>query len=133
VSEVFHYAGTVENPRVSGRDPQGPSYYTFASFEDPDGNEWLLQEIKTRLPGREWNLTRPQAMDVALPSGSQYNDIRAQWYSRIFNSVNWLSFMINEKVINDKKMIEHMKPVIISYYENMFLKNASADERDTEF
>ncbi|HYX55487.1 MAG TPA: hypothetical protein VE818_04960, partial [Nitrososphaeraceae archaeon] len=37
----------------------------FASFEDPDGNGWLLQEIQTRLPGRESNLTRPQAMDVA--------------------------------------------------------------------
>ncbi len=70
VSEVFHYAGgpfnlTVgENPRVSGRDPEGRSYYSFASFEDPDGNGWLLQEIQTRLPGREWKLTRARATDV---------------------------------------------------------------------
>src|SRR5574342_206632 len=47
VSEVFHYTGgpfnnAVENPRVGGRDPQGRSYYSFASFEDPDGNGWLL-------------------------------------------------------------------------------------------
>jgi catechol 2,3-dioxygenase-like lactoylglutathione lyase family enzyme len=74
VSEVFHYAGgpfnnAVKNPRVGGRDPQGRSYYSFASFEDPDGNGWLLQEIQTRLPGREWNLTRPQAMDVATLAG----------------------------------------------------------------
>src|SRR5512133_2203214 len=70
VSEVFHYAGgplnnAVENPRVAGRDPEGRSYFSFVSFEDPDGNGWLLQEIQTRLPGREWNLTRPQDMDVA--------------------------------------------------------------------
>jgi catechol 2,3-dioxygenase-like lactoylglutathione lyase family enzyme len=70
VSEVFHYAGgpfnnAVENPRVGGRDPQGRSYFSFASFEDPDGNGWLLQEITTRLPGREWELTRAQAADVA--------------------------------------------------------------------
>ncbi len=57
VSEVFHYAGgpfnnAVENPRVAGRDPEGRSYFSFASFEDPDGNRWLLQEIKERLPGR---------------------------------------------------------------------------------
>jgi catechol 2,3-dioxygenase-like lactoylglutathione lyase family enzyme len=63
VSEVFHYAGgpfnnTTDNPRVSGRDPQGRTYYTFASFKDPDGNGWLLQEVKTRLPGREWESTR---------------------------------------------------------------------------
>jgi hypothetical protein len=44
----------VENPRVIGRDPEGRSYFSFASFEDPDGNSWLLQEITTRLPGREW-------------------------------------------------------------------------------
>ena len=59
VSEVFHYAAgpfnnSVENPRVAGRDPEGRSYFSFASFNDPDGNCWLLQEITTRLPGREW-------------------------------------------------------------------------------
>jgi len=59
VSKVFHYAGgpfnnAVENPRVDGRDPEGRSYLSFASFEDPDGNRWLLQEIKERLPGRDW-------------------------------------------------------------------------------
>src|SRR5215469_6198143 len=50
VSEVFHYAGgpfdnALEKPRVAGPDPQGRSYYSFASFSDPDGNGWLLQEI----------------------------------------------------------------------------------------
>jgi catechol 2,3-dioxygenase-like lactoylglutathione lyase family enzyme len=70
VSEVFHYAGgpfnnSVENPRVGGRDPEGRSYFSFASFEDPDGNSWLLQEVTTRLPGREWKAARAQAMDVA--------------------------------------------------------------------
>jgi len=70
VSEVFHYAGgpfnnAVKNSRVGGRDPQGRSYFSFASFQDPDGNGWLLQEIKERLPGREWKLRRAQAMDVA--------------------------------------------------------------------
>ena len=69
VSDVFHYAGgpfnnSVENPRVGGRDPQGRSYYSFASFEDPDGNSWLLQEITTRLPGREWKSPRGRATDV---------------------------------------------------------------------
>ena len=66
VSEVFHYAAgpfndTVENPRVGGRDPEGRSYFSFASFADPDGNAWLLQEITTRLPGRVWQRT----VDVA--------------------------------------------------------------------
>ena len=55
----------MENRRAGGRDPQGRSYFSFASFEDPDGNRWLLQEITTRLPGREWKLTRAGAMEVA--------------------------------------------------------------------
>ena len=58
VSEVFHgedgvihHAGT--RGRVAGPDPGRATYGSGASFEDPDGNGWLLQEITTRLPGRE--------------------------------------------------------------------------------
>ena len=69
VSEIFHFAGgpfntTLENPRVTGRDPEGRPYFTFASFEDPEGNGWLLQEVKVRAPGREWKKDAP-ATDVA--------------------------------------------------------------------
>jgi catechol 2,3-dioxygenase-like lactoylglutathione lyase family enzyme len=62
VSGVFHGAGDVhvgkDEPylfgrlRVSGPDPDHGSYRSFASFSDPDGNGWLLQEITARLPGR---------------------------------------------------------------------------------
>jgi catechol 2,3-dioxygenase-like lactoylglutathione lyase family enzyme len=61
ISEVFHSEGAnagTDDPylfgrvRVSGPDPQHGSYRSFASFSDPDGNGWLLQEVTTRLPGR---------------------------------------------------------------------------------
>jgi catechol 2,3-dioxygenase-like lactoylglutathione lyase family enzyme len=62
ISEVFHDAGDVhagtDEPylfgqvRVSGLDPEHRSYRSFASFSDPDGNGWLLQEVTARLPGR---------------------------------------------------------------------------------
>jgi catechol 2,3-dioxygenase-like lactoylglutathione lyase family enzyme len=70
VSEVFHYAGgpfnnAVDDPRIAGRDPEGRSYYSFASFEDPDGNGWILQEITERLPGREWKTTSTVAKDIS--------------------------------------------------------------------
>ncbi len=61
VSEVFHagdeHSGSDEpylfgRVRVSGRDPQNRTYRTYASFSDPDGNGWLLQEVVERLPGR---------------------------------------------------------------------------------
>jgi catechol 2,3-dioxygenase-like lactoylglutathione lyase family enzyme len=59
VSEVFH-AGTPgaqfqsdgTSGRVSGPAPDHASYRSFATFSDPDGNGWLLQEVTTRLPGR---------------------------------------------------------------------------------
>jgi len=47
---VFHWADG-EN-RVDGPHPTGDSYVTFASFADPDGNEWILQQVVTLLPGR---------------------------------------------------------------------------------
>ena len=57
ISEVFHDEGGVflhagTEGRVPGPDPKGGSYGSGASFSDPDGNGWLLQEITTRLPGR---------------------------------------------------------------------------------
>jgi catechol 2,3-dioxygenase-like lactoylglutathione lyase family enzyme len=51
VSEVFHYAG-ITGPRLPGPDPERRSYRSWASFSDPDGNGWLVQEVNTRLPGR---------------------------------------------------------------------------------
>jgi catechol 2,3-dioxygenase-like lactoylglutathione lyase family enzyme len=58
VSEVFHQGtpGAQFAPdaggQVRGRAPGGASYGSFATFADPDGNRWLLQEVTTRLPGR---------------------------------------------------------------------------------
>ena len=51
VSEVFHRAAVGEGP-LSGPDPARRSYASFATFSDPDGNSWLLQEVTARLPGR---------------------------------------------------------------------------------
>jgi catechol 2,3-dioxygenase-like lactoylglutathione lyase family enzyme len=57
VSDVFHFEGNVlrvsgTSGRLPGPDPERQSYFSFASFSDPDGNGWLLQEVRTRLPGR---------------------------------------------------------------------------------
>jgi catechol 2,3-dioxygenase-like lactoylglutathione lyase family enzyme len=75
VSEVFHsdgtFAGTDEpflfgRRRTSGPDPARGSYRSFASFRDPDGNGWLLQEVTTRLPGR---------IDSGVTSFASANDL----------------------------------------------------------
>jgi catechol 2,3-dioxygenase-like lactoylglutathione lyase family enzyme len=60
VSEVFHDAGgslgggfiAAPEARAPGHDPERRSYASYASFSDPDGNRWLLQELTERLPGR---------------------------------------------------------------------------------
>lgn len=51
VSEVVHRNGPGQ-PALPGRHPQRQSYSSFATFSDPDGNGWLLQEVTQRLPGR---------------------------------------------------------------------------------
>jgi catechol 2,3-dioxygenase-like lactoylglutathione lyase family enzyme len=75
VSEVFHNEGVYAGPdepylfgrlRISGPDPEHRSYRSFASFNDPDGNGWLFQELTTRLPGRvTGNTTFTSTSDLA--------------------------------------------------------------------
>jgi catechol 2,3-dioxygenase-like lactoylglutathione lyase family enzyme len=50
IGGIFHHAGT--EGRVAGPDPKRRDYGSFASFSDPDGNGWVLQEVKMRAPGR---------------------------------------------------------------------------------
>ena len=80
ISEVFHDAGDVhagaDEPylfgrlRVGGPDPDHRSYRSYASFNDPDGNGWLLQEVTARLPGRvdadDTTFTSPAELAAAL-------------------------------------------------------------------
>ena len=71
VSEVFHDAGGVfhhagTEARIAGPAPEHADYGSFASFRDPDGNGWMLQEINVRLPGRMSATTRyDDAQDLA--------------------------------------------------------------------
>jgi catechol 2,3-dioxygenase-like lactoylglutathione lyase family enzyme len=100
VSEVFHFVAgpfnnTVENPRAAGRDPEGRSYFSFASFEDPDGNGWLLQEITARLPGREWKSNDVATIADLLHETAERHDHFEKthakhdwwnWYAPYFNA-----------------------------------------------
>jgi catechol 2,3-dioxygenase-like lactoylglutathione lyase family enzyme len=79
VGEVFHDAagglGAGFQPseaHAPGRDPEGRSYASYASFRDPDGNGWLLQEITQRLPGRV--STDPSALAPLLHETAEHHD-----------------------------------------------------------
>jgi catechol 2,3-dioxygenase-like lactoylglutathione lyase family enzyme len=106
ISETFHAGdnanvGTDEpylfgTVRRSGPDPQRRSYHSYASFSDPDGNGWLLQEVTDRLPGRvEGDTTFASAADLAATlrraavahgehekrNGGQHDANWADWYA----------------------------------------------------
>ena len=55
ITEVYHGPGSpfLPSARIPGPDPERASYNSYASFQDPDGNGWTLQEVTTRRPGRE--------------------------------------------------------------------------------
>ncbi len=106
ISEVFHdAAGEHAGPdepylfgrlRINGPADEPASYHSFASFKDPDGNGWLLQEVTTRLPGRvDTETTFASAADLAgalrragaahgeheKRNGGQYDENWADWYA----------------------------------------------------
>jgi catechol 2,3-dioxygenase-like lactoylglutathione lyase family enzyme len=94
VSDVFHRG--VGEPPSSGRDPERRSYASYATFRDPDGNGWLLQEVTARLPGRveasETTFTSSTELAAALRRASaahgehekrtgQYDENWPDWYA----------------------------------------------------
>lgn len=101
-------------------------FYTIVTFQRPK----KLDQITSL--GDVMNELRDVDRELAkIPSGSQFDDVRNSWYIRMFNSLDWLSFTINEKIITDKKLIGYIKPMIISYYEETFLKSGSVNEQDS--
>ena len=95
ISEVFHAAtpgAQFQHDGASGRVP-GPapdhaSYFSFATFSDPDGNSWLLQEIKSRLPGRGFgNLDVPTLTELLREAETRHGD-----YEPIAPKHHWSDF-----------------------------------------
>ncbi len=68
---IFHHGGTAA--RVPGLAPERPSYGSWAAFEDPDGNEWLVQEVTERIPGRivQTRYDSPAELAVALRAAAE--------------------------------------------------------------
>jgi predicted enzyme related to lactoylglutathione lyase len=77
VGEPFHFEGdlsvTGTKGRAPGRDPQNRTYSTWASFSDPDGNGWLLQEITMRLPGRGFSTLDVKSLTELLRESEEHH------------------------------------------------------------
>jgi catechol 2,3-dioxygenase-like lactoylglutathione lyase family enzyme len=88
VSDIFHDAGGVfhhagDNARISGPHPVHQSYASFATFSDPDGNRWWLQEITTRLPGRIEGPTSFSSVDDLASALRRAADAHGEHESRL--------------------------------------------------
>jgi catechol 2,3-dioxygenase-like lactoylglutathione lyase family enzyme len=97
VSEVFHGTDAVfgSAERKPGPAPEHADYQSFVSFSDPDGNGWLLQEVRTRLPGRMTGANFAQVGDLVealrraaeahgeheARNGGEYDDEWPDWYA----------------------------------------------------
>jgi catechol 2,3-dioxygenase-like lactoylglutathione lyase family enzyme len=87
VSEVFHFDG--DHRVVPGPDPGGQSYRSYASFKDPDGNQWVLQEVVTRLPGRGLSLDVATLTDLLRETEQHHGEYEptapkhhwSEWYA----------------------------------------------------
>jgi catechol 2,3-dioxygenase-like lactoylglutathione lyase family enzyme len=82
VSEVFHFENTLLNfvgkGHLPGPHPERQSYFSFATFSDPDGNSFLLQEIKARLPGRGFSsLDVPTLVALLRETETRHGDYEA--------------------------------------------------------
>ena len=98
VSEVFHFDSglhvTGTRGRVPGPDPEGASYRSWASFSDPDGNGWLLQEVVTRLPGRGFGVDVPTLTELLREAEERHGGYEATapkhhwsgWYAAYINA-----------------------------------------------
>jgi hypothetical protein len=101
-------------------------FYTILTFRRSKRIDQLTITNEIFLELR--NLDRELAK---IPREAQYDDARSQTYSRIFTTLDYLSFLINQKVVDDRRLMDYMKADIIRYYEDAFLKHASIDERDS--
>ena len=132
--EVFHRP--VGEPPMSGVDPQRRSYTSYATFADPDGNSWLLQEVTARLPGRvDANDTRfsssagvAGALDVPRPrhgkhekrTGGQYDNNWPDWYA---------SYMVAEQVGQGAAALSKLSSIATVSLDNFASAPARAASR----
>ena len=101
VSEVFHFTGfdrVHPSGRTSGPSVKMPSYGPFLSFKDPDGNEWLVQQVTTRLPGRVDTTAVPDLAAALRRAAAAHGEHEERTGSRDENWPDWYAaYMVAEQ------------------------------------
>jgi hypothetical protein len=102
--------------------------FPFRSCKIPSRSKRLDQ---ITLSDRIFSELRELDRELAkIPPESQYDNARNQVYLPIFSTLDYFSFLVNQKMVDDRQLIEYMSPIIISYYEHIFMKHPlSMDER----
>ena len=101
-------------------------FYTVITFRR---SKKLDQITQTNLITSSW---RDAEIELdKIPTGSEYDISRKQWVYRIFNDIEWLCFLINQRFISDRTILKQFEPTLIDYYENTFQKYMSKDEKDS--
>jgi catechol 2,3-dioxygenase-like lactoylglutathione lyase family enzyme len=82
VSDVFHFDNNLlrvagEQGHLPGPDPKGGSYFSFATFADPDGNTWLIQQVTTRFPGRGLSLDVANVTEILREAEVRHGAVEA--------------------------------------------------------
>jgi hypothetical protein len=102
----------------------GALFYTVITFRR---SKKLDQITQTNVIMSAW---REQEIELdKVPPCSEYDISRKKLAYRMFNDIEWLCFLINEKFISDKKILRQLEPTLIGYYEESFLKYVSKDEK----
>ncbi|HZD34008.1 MAG TPA: hypothetical protein VE130_02290 [Nitrososphaeraceae archaeon] len=92
-------------------------FYTVITFRR---SKKLDQITQTNLIMSSW---RDAEVELdKIPPSSEYDISRKQSAYRMFNGIEWLCFLINEKFISDRKILKQLEPTLIEYYDNKFLK-----------
>jgi len=104
-SEIWHGPPFPPEARQPGLDPERTSYGSFCSFNDPDGNTWLVQEVTTRLPGRiaadtvfasTADLARALQRAEAAHAEHQQRTGRSHLFHRSGQDENWPAYIVAE-------------------------------------
>jgi hypothetical protein len=102
-------------------------FYTVITFRR---SKKLDQITQTNIIMSSWRDAEVELAKV-LP-GPEHDISRKQWVYRMFNDIEWLCFLINERFISDRKILKQLEPTLIDYYENTYLKYVSKGEKDSK-
>jgi len=136
--EILFTAGryVYDNPEIIAGTAAGIGlYFTARALSHQQSTDQIklaegvfrdLRALEKEQSDINTEITRMSTTDFHFIDG---NRLRADWRSRFFNTLEWLSFLINERKVEDRKVVNYFKEGIIDWYDKIFLEQASDAEK----